>query len=141
VSPTFDVMKRRARSITPTFQPKHEKASPTSAKHIMLNNPCRICPATPLNNPPSLQNTNTVIAPIINVLVMSNIMETRAPTQSLPITFRLKQRMRPWRNGIFERTATTFKSRPTHCPIHARTQGLRLRSHRRKATQIKRSSP
>jgi hypothetical protein len=39
---------------------------------------------------------------------MSNIMETRAPTQSLPIIFRLKQRMRPWRNGIFERTATTI---------------------------------
>ena len=32
--------------MTPTFQPKRQKATPTSAKHIMLNNPCRTCPAT-----------------------------------------------------------------------------------------------
>jgi len=27
--------------MTPTFQPKRKKATPMSAKHTMLNNPCR----------------------------------------------------------------------------------------------------
>jgi len=40
----FDAIKRRPRSITPPFQPKRQKATPTSPKHIRLNDPCVTCP-------------------------------------------------------------------------------------------------
>ena len=72
----FDKIKSRPRSITPTFQPKRQKVTPTSAKHAKLNNPCTTCPATPRRNWPSLKDTNPVSAPRTNVLLMSNTIIT-----------------------------------------------------------------
>jgi hypothetical protein len=83
MSPAFDVMKRTA--ITPTFKPKRQKAIPTSAKHIMLNNPCATCPASLKNSSPSLTEMNPVIAPMINVLLISNTMATRFVLQAFEI--------------------------------------------------------
>ena len=68
----FDTIKSRPRSITPTFQPKCQKATPTSAKHTTLNNPCTTCPAILQRNSLSLKHTTPVSAPKTNVVLISN---------------------------------------------------------------------
>jgi hypothetical protein len=73
--PTFDATTTKTRSIKPSIHPKRQNITPTSAKQTMLNNACANCPATPQNNSPSLKDTNPVIAPKINVLLMSNMMK------------------------------------------------------------------
>jgi hypothetical protein len=65
--PTFEAIIRRRRSRRPTFQPKRQKATPTSTKQAMLSTPCTICSPSVLKNAPLLSSTNPVIAPRIMV--------------------------------------------------------------------------
>ena len=44
--PTCEAIKTRRRSSRPIFQPKRQKAAPTSMKQAMLSAPCTICPAS-----------------------------------------------------------------------------------------------
>ena len=59
--PTFEAIKTRRRSSRPIFQPKRQKATPTSVKQAMLSTPCTICPPSPQKNAPSLK-ANPMIA-------------------------------------------------------------------------------
>jgi hypothetical protein len=59
--PTFETIKTRRRSSRPIFQPKRQKAAPTSVKQAMLSAPCTICPPSPQKDAPSLK-ANPIIA-------------------------------------------------------------------------------
>jgi hypothetical protein len=61
--PTFEPIITRRKSRRPIFQPKRQKATPTSMKHAILSTPCTICPLTDLKNACSLTLKNPVIAP------------------------------------------------------------------------------
>jgi hypothetical protein len=77
--PTFEPIITRRRSRRPIFQPKRQKASPTSMKQATLSIPCTICPPSVLKNAPSLSSTtNPVIAP--------RIMVAPSKRQSIPST-------------------------------------------------------
>jgi hypothetical protein len=65
--PTFEPIITRRKSRRPIFQPKRQKATPTSMKQAMLSTPCTICPPSVLKNAPLLGSTNPVIAPTIMV--------------------------------------------------------------------------
>ena len=65
--PTFEPIITRRKSRRPIFQPKRQKATPTSMKQAMLSTPCTICPPSVLRNAPLLSSTNPVIAPRIMV--------------------------------------------------------------------------
>jgi hypothetical protein len=65
--PTFEAIITRRRSRRPIFQPKRQKAIPTSMKQAMLSTPCTICPPSVLKKAPLLSPTNPVIAPRIMV--------------------------------------------------------------------------
>ena len=53
----------KEKSSKPIFQPKRQKATPTSTKQAMLTIPCTICPPSVLKSLPLLNSRNPVIAP------------------------------------------------------------------------------
>jgi hypothetical protein len=65
--PTFEAIITRRRSRRPIFQPKRQKATPTSMKQAMLSTPCTICPPSVLKNAPLVSSTNPASAPKIMV--------------------------------------------------------------------------